>query len=474
MTILNKKYPRGQIAEELWRRGVLAPWKLHETQLLMYKTFHEVKTKKFVINSSRRLGKTFMLCVIAIEYAINNPNAQIKFVAPSQKMVRKIITPIFKYILADCPKDMRPKYNTTDGEYNFPNDACISIAGTEMGQIDNLRGQACDLALVDEAGFCQDLKNVLDDVIMPQTLGRKHARLIIASTPPKSPDHYFVELAAEAMANKAYAKYTIYDNPRLSKETIEEYKKEAGGEDSTTWRREYLAEFVTDTEMAIFPEARDEVMNDIVYDHPRPQFFTPFTAIDLGYVDNTGILFGYYDFAAGKIVIEDEILLNKTTSGDIVKICKSKEEELWGKDREVKHRVVDGNAMQIADFNSMHRFKCYGPEKTDLIANVNRVRIDINDRRMFIHPRCSNLIAQVKHATWDKSKTKFSRSSDAGHWDLVAALIYFIKHIDRVTNPIPPGLGYNVYDHFGYPRKHKTTHLEAFKNMFPALRRDNK
>lgn len=237
---------------------------------------------------------------------------------------------------------------------------------------------------------------------------------------------------------------------------------------------QHNSEFVTDTEMAIFPEARDEVMNDIVYDHPRPQFFTPFTAIDLGYVDNTGILFGYYDFAAGKIVIEDEILLNKTTSGDIVNLCKAKELELWGKDKEVKHRVVDGNAMQIADFNSMHRFKCYGPEKTDLIANVNRVRIDINDRRMFIHPRCSNLIAQVKHATWDKSKTKFSRSSDAGHWDLVAALIYFIKHIDRVTNPIPPGLGYNVYDHFGYPRKHKTTHLEVFKNMFPALRRDNK
>lgn len=458
------------MAEELWRRGIIGAWKFHPTQKIMFETYLASTSKKFVLNCSRRLGKTFFLCTIAIETAMNKPGSQIKFVAPSQKMVRKIITPIFKDILSDCPKDLRPRYTVADGEYEFPNGSVISIAGTEQGQIDNLRGQACDLALVDEAGFCQDLKNVIDDVIMPQTLGRPHARMIIASTPPLSPDHYFVELANVAMATSAYAKFTIYDNPRLTPKEIEDYKQEAGGENSTTWRREYLAEFVVDKDSAIFPEATDDLITELVYEHPRPMFFSPFTAIDLGYIDNTGILFGYYDFAAGKIVIEDEILVNKNTSDSIVKLTLEREKQLWG-EKLVKNRVIDGNSMQIADFNETHRFSCRLPEKSDLTANVNRVRIDLNDRRILIHPRCKALIAQIQYATWDKAKTKFSRGSDQGHWDLVAALIYLVKHIDRVSNPIPAGHGYSIYDHYGFATKHKNDRMSNIKNMLLPFRR---
>lgn len=465
-----KSYTRGQMAEELWRRGVIAPWKLHDTQKKMYAAYKGSTAKKFVINSSRRLGKTYMLCVIAIETAMNLPNADIKFVAPNQKMVRKIITPIFRDILKDCPKDIKPHYTVADGEYTFKNGAIISIAGTEMGQIDNLRGQACDLALIDEAGFCNDLDNVIDEVIMPQTLTRPNARVIIASTPPRSPDHPFMLFAQQAMEQNAYAKFTIYDNPMLSQATIEEYKREAGGEHTSTWRREYMAEFIVDTDSAIFLEASADRIAELVYDHPRPMFFSPYTAIDLGYIDNTGVIFGYYDFAAGKIVIEDELLVNKTTSQDIVNLISAREKELWG-DKIVKGRVVDGNSMQIADFNETHRFSCRLPEKSDLTANVNRVRIDLNDKRIVIHPRCKSLIYQLQFATWDKSRTKFSRSSDAGHWDLVAALIYFAKHIDRTTNPVPPGYGYSVYEHFGFDRKQKHPAYDAIRSMFPTLRR---
>jgi hypothetical protein len=97
---------------------------------------------------------------------------------------------------------------------------------------------------------------------------------------------------------------------------------------------------------------------------------------------------------------------------------------------------------------------------------VNRVRMDLANETILINPRCVNLINQIKYATWDKQRAKFSRSSEGGHWDLIAALIYLCKHIDRRTNPFPAGHGYNPYTDFGYPRRHKNTAHELFRNMF--------
>lgn len=469
MSKSTSSYTEKQIKEELWRRGILK-WKLHETQKKMYDDIENSSSKKYVINSSRRLGKSYLLCLIAIEKAFQNPGMDIKFAAPTQKMVRKIIAPLFKEILKDCPQELRPQFRSFDGEFLFYNDSVISIAGTEMSQIDNLRGQACDLFLCDEAGFCSDLGYVLESVIMPQTLTRPNARVVLASTPPVSPDHKFVEYAHQAMADGCYSKYTIYDNPMLTRETIETYKQEAGGEKTTDWQREYLAEFVTDTEYAIFPEANSELVDQIVFDSSPPEFYLPFTAIDLGYVDNTGALFGYYDFLNAKIVIQDELLVNKITSKEIVDRVREKEAILWNTNSP-KARVIDGNAMQIADLNEIHQFACFMPAKSDLNANVNRTRMDLVEQRIIINPKCKNLIAQIQYATWDKNKTKFSRSSDNGHWDLVAALIYFCKHVDRNTNPIPVGHGYDPHNTWNIPKDREHKYTNMIKSMFPTLRK---
>lgn len=467
------KFSNKEKVDELWRRGILAPWKLHAVQKQIYQAFKESDKQLFVLNCSRRLGKSYFLCVLALEYALQHPGAQIKFAAPNQKMVRKIIAPLMKQILGNCPKQLRPRFKGLDGVYEFPNGSEISVAGTEMGQIDNLRGQACDLALIDEAGFATDLEYVLNSVLIPQTLTRPNARIILASTPPITPDHAFVGYAQRAMSSNSYAKFTIYDNPMLSHELIERYKEEAGGDKSTSWRREYLAEFVTDRDSALFPEASEDLLAEITQEVERPRFFHPIVVADLGYLDFTGILFAYWDFLNARIVIEDEILINKTTSGEIVRQIKAKEKELWG-DVEVKTRIVDGNALAIADLNAMHKFTCRAPEKSDLTANINRVRIDLQDRRLAINPRCKNLLNQIQFSTWDNSRTKFSRSSSGGHWDLAASLVYLCKSIDRKTNPIPADFGWDYYNDWGFPRRQQNTVASKFRRLFPTLHNRNR
>jgi hypothetical protein len=457
-------YTAQQRKDELFRRGILAPWKLHAGQKLMYEAIKSSPAQRFVVNAARRLGKSYMLSVIALEHALQNPGSQIKFAAPNQKMARKIIFPLFKQILLDCPKHLQPKFRVHDGEYEFQNGASITVCGTEMGQVDGLRGTACDLALLDECGFMSDLQYVIDSIITPMFLTRPEARMILASTPPISPDHPFVKVYMEkAIEDGAYKKFDIYSNPLITPERIQEFIKEAGGEHTTTWRREYLAEVVTESENAIFPEAQN--LDALVYELPRPKFFVPFVAVDLGYVDFTGAIFGYYDFLRNRVVIEDELLFNRCTSEKIVAQITQKERELWG-DVRPRTRVVDGPSLAIADLNETYGFSCRTPEKSDLTANINRVRIDINNSALAIHPRCTKLIGQVKYATWNAQRNGFARSS-SGHYDLAAALIYLCKHIDRTTNPVPADYGYDYFNDFGFPRRHASKTADALAAMFP-------
>ena len=47
----------------------------------------------------------------------------------------------------------------------------------------------------------------------------------------------------------------------------------------------------------------------IVKEWPKPPFFDAYVGMDLGFVDLTVVVFGYYDFRAAKIIIEDEIVI---------------------------------------------------------------------------------------------------------------------------------------------------------------------
>ncbi len=465
---MTRKITQAALIEELWRRGEVS-YLLHDVQKKMRQDILDSKESVYVVNSSRRLGKSFLLVCMAVEFALKNPNAQIKFAADTQRAVKKIVGPLFRQVLTTCPKFLRPRYNSHDSVYFFPNGSEIHIAGASLDQADSLRGTALDLGLIDEAGFIGDLEYLLEDVLKPQMLGRPNARIILASTPPKSPDHTFVtKYLNAAMTKGAYSKYQIFDNPLLTPEQIAKQCEDAGGEDSTTWRREYLAEIITDTSSAIFPEATEEAIDRQIYEVTRPAFFQPFTAIDLGYLDYTGVVFGYYHFLLGKIVVEDEILVNKTTSTGIVELIRAKEKELWGNLK--PQRVIDAPAIVIADLNAPPlSFMCRLPDKSDLTANVNRVRLDISGQSFVFHPKCKETITQVRFATWNKARNAFTRNSAGGHQDLVAALIYFCKHLDRISNPFPADYGYDPYNDFGYPRQHKNKTYDSIKSMFPRL-----
>ena len=160
-----------QLLRDAWERGLIEPILFDSNQESMSVAVSEAwgRSRKLVLNCSRQLGKTYFIVVKCISFAIQNPGAQIKYAAKTQKQVRKILRTHFRTIFRTCPEELRPRWHSQDGEYRFPNGATITIAGCDRENAETLLGQHCHLGVVDEGGSIKDLRYVVDSILMPQT-----------------------------------------------------------------------------------------------------------------------------------------------------------------------------------------------------------------------------------------------------------------------------------------------------------------
>jgi len=432
---------RQKAIEIAYSRGYLA-YKLYPYQTLLYQdlwaAINNKKCLKYVLNCSRRWGKSTVLCLVALEYAFKYPNSQIRFAAPTGKALKKITTPIFKMLLTDCPADFKPTYKSQENVWEFPNGSSIHCAGTDNGNYESLRGTASNLNIVDEAGFADELEYVVKSVLIPQTL-TTGGKTLLASTPPKTPAHDFYQIAMECEAEGFYKCYTIYDNKTLTLETIDTYAKEAGGVNSSTFQREYLAKFVVDTASQLIPEFSPEFIQPIPPPTPESDYYHRYTSMDLGVRDFTAVLFGHYNFKEACLYIEDELTINghSMTTDTLKDKILLKEKELF-KGKEPYRRISDNNnLMLLQDLGHLHGLHFNATTKESLNAMVNEVRIMVGAGRIKIDPKCEMLLGCLKYGVWDKNFTQFARSSVYKHFDHLAALVYLVRNLDKSTNPVP-------------------------------------
>jgi Terminase large subunit, T4likevirus-type, N-terminal len=441
-----------QAINKLWERGVLH-WKLDKTQKELYDFFHNNERKTTTFLCSRRLGKSYALCVIALELCLKNPNSIVKYLCPTQRMVRTIIKPIIRDLTLDCPKKFQPEYSSKDGVYVFPNGSEIQMAGNDGGNVEKLRGGSSNLCIIDEAGFCDDLKNSVNSVLLPTTLTTS-GKVILSSTPPRSPGHEFNDIIRNADETSTLITKTIFDNPRLSPVQINDIiSAYPNGVKNPEFRREYLCELGVNEDTAIIPEFNTEKEKEIVKDWVRPPFFDYYVSADLGFKDFTAVLFAYYDFKANKIIIEDELIMQKMTTQAFADALNAKENSLLidpftGEKKDPHLRVSDVNWFIINDLQKLHGISFVPTSKDDLEAAVNNTRVLVGSGQVVINPRCKTLIKHIKNGTWRKSESKrqFARSADDGHYDALAALIYLLRNIQWNRSPYPAN-----YDFRGNP-----------------------
>lgn len=447
---------KAQAVEQLWRMGELS-WKLKGKQKHVYQTIKEDPYDISTILISRRFGKSFTNCVLATEICIKEENAIVKYACPKQRMVSTIIKPIMRIILADCPEDLKPEWNSQDKVYRFPNGSEIQIAGTDNGNAENLRGGYANLLICDEAGFMDDLDYVVNSILLPTT-DTTDGRLILTSTPNyKDPQHEFHEsFIFPAEAEGRLVKYTVYDSPMVDEAKIEKIiARYPGGVNNAKFRCEYLCEIPRNTEATVVPEflpLREEIVTE---DIEKPPFYDAYVSCDVGFRDLTVALFGYYDFRKAQLVVLDELVMNGVdmTTDRLAEDIKHKEElHFWDDELDEPKkpflRVMDNDLKLINDLGKLHQIYFMPTDKMGKEGAINTVRMWVHSGRVKIHPRCKHLIYHLASAQWDRGRNKFKHLKDSvsgdvagGHADALDAFIYMVRNIMESRNPYPSDFG---------------------------------
>ena len=217
------------------------------------------------------------------------------------------LRPLFNQILETCPEDVKPQLKQKDDIYYFPNGSEIQMAGSEAGNIETLRGGSSHLCIVDEGQDVSDLHNAIKSVLGPTTTTTR-GKILIAGTPPRDPEHHFLDYVEMCDAKGILKVKTIYDNPRLTKEDIEQQIEISGGVNSEEFQREYMCKIFKSKTNTVIPEFDEEKIPQIVQEWKKPPFYDSYVGMDLGFRDMTVVLFAYYDFLRDKVVTERELV----------------------------------------------------------------------------------------------------------------------------------------------------------------------
>lgn len=421
---------------ELWERGVLS-WKFHPGQETIEKAYQGVTAKLFVGNCARRYGKTTWAIIKAIECAIKSSKAKIIIATAFQTDCEEIMVPIFQTVLEDCPSSLLPIFNKTKKKYVFKNQSEIQLVGLDKHPNAG-RGRKISLYIIDECSFVSGLRYVYSSVIIPMTMFNPSAKVILISTPPTSPEHPFKEFCEKAKAEDAYVELTIHQNPMCSLELIAEYRKECLTE--SDFLREYECKFVTDENLQLVPEFNENkhVTLTSMRDEFYP-FYRKYVCFDIGVVDPTAFIFGYFDWKKQKLVIEfeDQLQHREVTTKNIDKVLRTSSDYT-----QFERQICDSNNLVLVnDLNIDFQHSVVTTTKEDLLSMVAAIRLAFQQDQIVVSAKCKNLISQLKYGIWNKHKTSFERMNNHHH-DFIAAIVYLWRMLCEYQCPIPQTYGY--------------------------------
>lgn len=441
------------MSDELIKRGkirhILAG-KQREFYDLIQEKFPE--NNEFFLYSSRKVGKTFLLCLLALEHCWSAPHRIVRHVFPTFKLAKETVYAIMGELYGLIPASRRPVLRRSEGAWFFPNGSQYRLGGADPGSIDNNRGPFCTMILGDEMCFWDSKVYIelLESALMPQTTNVTNPIFIYASTPPYSPDHPSLLLTMpKIQATGCYLHATIYDNPMISPEKIEKIIEKYGGKDSNRFRREYMAELVTDATKRVVPEFNRELhvveeLPPAINEFDLSEIYNGYRVGDygVGEQDLTGILGAVFDHNAQQIVVCSEKLLFKPVIDEFVKSWNEVEEEL--KDCKEITSVLDAFQQLKVTLRRQNGLDFLNPRKGKVAEQIAFVRQCFESDKIRIHSSCKKLIQQLESGIWKENNKEFERSDTLGHLDLLVCLVYMVRRINWKDRPDQERININL------------------------------
>ncbi len=194
----------------------------YPAQLEVLKSCLQSDDKYIIVNGSRQVGKTFLLSMISIYWALAEKRQTIMIVSPTDSMVRKIykdcitlLEPVLHIIVKN------KKAQSGDSEIVFENGSIILFRSAASEN--SLRGYSLTHLALDECAF---IKEETWNTILAPTLTVRGKKVLFCSTPKGS--NFFQKLFNRGLSNEpGYRSFKINwrDNPYANIEFIQEQEK---------------------------------------------------------------------------------------------------------------------------------------------------------------------------------------------------------------------------------------------------------
>lgn len=244
---------------------------IYQQQIIDWLDDPEVKVVSFL--KSRQSGGSFLNKLLVAKWGLMENNMKIGYITPTYKLGKR-----FYMELCKSMKDFIQSTNSMELTIHFKTGSFVQFFSAESG--DSIRGFQHHYTILDEAAFMSD--EVFNMVIKPSWLviGKK---VIMCSTPNGNQGFFFEHIQmGYDKAKKDYRSksISIYDNPYVSTETIEDIKRNIP---EKVFKQEYLGEFL-DGSGTVF----SNYMNCIGNFNPSDRKY--YAAIDWGKVNDYTVL----------------------------------------------------------------------------------------------------------------------------------------------------------------------------------------
>lgn len=370
-----------------------------------------------VVVAGRRFGKTVLALITLLYKASNKPGSVNWYTAPTYRQAKQIAWKMLQYF---APPGLVTNKNETDLTMTFHNGSEISLRGAD--NYDSLRGVGLDALVLDEYADMEE--EVWMEVLRP-ALSDKNGSALFIGTPAGFNHLYDLWLEADNKPDWKSWQFTTADGGHVPQSELEAARLDL---DDRTYKQEYEASFASPTGRVYYEF--DRLLN---------------VSADL--VDTNAELLCGFDFniapmsavigvkAGNQFHVIDEVTIQNGNTELMAEAIQHKypnRRVLAYPDPSGKSRKTSSPA-GVTDFSILaaHGFRVLAPNAAPLVVDRNNLvnamlKNAAGDRRLFIHPRCKQLIKCLDGLTFKAGTSQPDKDMGLDH--LPDALAYLISY----------------------------------------------
>jgi len=358
----------------------------NSAQIALINTINNPKYRFVCAALSRRQGKTYITNVIGQLVSLV-PNSHILIMSPNYALSQisfDLQRQLIKHFDLEVVRD-----NAKDKVIELSNGSTIRMGS--VNQVDSTVGRSYDLIIFDEAALA-DGKDAFNVALRP-TLDKENAKAVFIST-PRGRNNWFADFYHRGYSDEfkdwASIRATYHENPRFSKEDIDEAKRAMS---AAEFSQEYLADFNV-YEGQIWNFNFEECVADL--SQLDTSKMDVFAGLDVGYKDPTALCVIGYDWDEEKFYLVNEYLNAERTTEQHASEIK----ELIDK-YNIDWIFIDSAAQQTRyDFAQNYDISTINAKKS-VLDGIGHVASIIDNDRLIVDQRCKEALSCVDQYQWD-------------------------------------------------------------------------